>query len=221
VAHACNPNYSGGRDQEDRSSKPAKTNTSGDPILKKIFHKKGLVEWLKVKAEFKLKYCKEKHRDTNRGSETHRDPAWLPHVATGWRQRAALRSALPVARTPSLQLRVPHRRCALEEALEVQAGKMGASARLRVSEARKAKVQGPACASAVQVWVGACRCVCPGCPCLWPSLLCVPGRGCTSVPLAVCTSSCIWGGGLCNSPPLHPSIFTPLRSCSAQTAPRS
>jgi hypothetical protein len=60
VAHACNPNYSGGRDQEDRSSKPAKTNTSGDPILKKIFHKKGLVEWLKVKAEFKLKYCKEK-----------------------------------------------------------------------------------------------------------------------------------------------------------------
>jgi hypothetical protein len=28
VAHACNPSYSGGRDQEDRSSKPAWANSS-------------------------------------------------------------------------------------------------------------------------------------------------------------------------------------------------
>jgi hypothetical protein len=35
VAHACNPSYSGDRDQEDHGSKPA-------------YHKKGLVEWLKV-----------------------------------------------------------------------------------------------------------------------------------------------------------------------------
>jgi hypothetical protein len=28
VAHACNPSYSGGRDQEDRSSKPAQANSS-------------------------------------------------------------------------------------------------------------------------------------------------------------------------------------------------
>jgi hypothetical protein len=27
VAHTCNPSYSGGRDQEDRSSKPAQANS--------------------------------------------------------------------------------------------------------------------------------------------------------------------------------------------------
>jgi hypothetical protein len=51
VAHACNPSNSGGRDQEDRGSKPAWANNSQDPISKKPYHKKtGLVEWLKVKA---------------------------------------------------------------------------------------------------------------------------------------------------------------------------
>jgi hypothetical protein len=32
VAHACNPSYLGGRDQEDRSLKPAWAHSSGDPI---------------------------------------------------------------------------------------------------------------------------------------------------------------------------------------------
>jgi hypothetical protein len=35
VAHACNPSYSGGRDQEDCGSKPGKTNNLQDPISKK------------------------------------------------------------------------------------------------------------------------------------------------------------------------------------------
>jgi hypothetical protein len=48
VVHSCNPSYSGGRDQEDLCSKPAWANSSRDPILKKTFIKKGLVEWLKV-----------------------------------------------------------------------------------------------------------------------------------------------------------------------------
>jgi hypothetical protein len=60
VAHACNPNHSGGRAQEDRGSKPAQANSwlfcyllFWDPISKnktktKTHHKKGLVEWLKV-----------------------------------------------------------------------------------------------------------------------------------------------------------------------------
>jgi hypothetical protein len=39
VAHAYNPSYSGGRDQEAQSLKPAWTNNLRDPILKK-----GLVE---------------------------------------------------------------------------------------------------------------------------------------------------------------------------------
>jgi hypothetical protein len=51
VAHAYNPSNSGGRDQEDCGSKPAQANSSGDPILKKLFiKKKGLLEWLKVWA---------------------------------------------------------------------------------------------------------------------------------------------------------------------------
>jgi hypothetical protein len=41
VIHPCNPSYSGGRDQEDRGSKPARTNSSRDPVLKKPFTKKG------------------------------------------------------------------------------------------------------------------------------------------------------------------------------------
>jgi hypothetical protein len=60
VAHACNPSYSGGRDQEDRGLKPGWANSSKD-YLKKTHHKTkkkkkkpitkiGLVEWLKVKA---------------------------------------------------------------------------------------------------------------------------------------------------------------------------
>jgi hypothetical protein len=35
VAHAYNPSFSGGRDQEDHGSKPAQANNSQDPISKK------------------------------------------------------------------------------------------------------------------------------------------------------------------------------------------
>jgi hypothetical protein len=45
----CNPSYSGGRDQKDHSLKPARVNSSWDPISKKATTKKGLVEWLKVR----------------------------------------------------------------------------------------------------------------------------------------------------------------------------
>jgi hypothetical protein len=42
VAHACNPSYSEGRDQEDCSSKPAWANiVPQDPISKKSFTKEG------------------------------------------------------------------------------------------------------------------------------------------------------------------------------------
>jgi hypothetical protein len=52
VAHTCNPSYSGGRDQEDRSLKPAWGNSSRNSTSKKKKknHKRGLVEWLKVQA---------------------------------------------------------------------------------------------------------------------------------------------------------------------------
>jgi hypothetical protein len=48
VAHACNPNYSGDRDQEFKASPQA--NSLQYPILKKNHQKNGLVEWLKVQA---------------------------------------------------------------------------------------------------------------------------------------------------------------------------
>jgi hypothetical protein len=40
VAHACNPSYSGGRDQVDNSSKPAQANSSARLYLQKLYHKK-------------------------------------------------------------------------------------------------------------------------------------------------------------------------------------
>jgi hypothetical protein len=50
VAHTYNPSYSGGRNQEDHSSKPAWANSSRDPIWKYPSHtkKKSLVEWFNV-----------------------------------------------------------------------------------------------------------------------------------------------------------------------------
>jgi hypothetical protein len=50
VAHTSNPSYSGGKDQEDHSLRPAQANSSVRLYLKKPFTKIGLVEWLKVKA---------------------------------------------------------------------------------------------------------------------------------------------------------------------------
>jgi hypothetical protein len=40
VAHAYNPSYSGGRDQEALDGKPIRANSSGHPILKKTIMKK-------------------------------------------------------------------------------------------------------------------------------------------------------------------------------------
>jgi hypothetical protein len=48
VPHTYNPSYSGGRDHEDRGSKPALANSSQDPISKTPITIIGLVEWLKV-----------------------------------------------------------------------------------------------------------------------------------------------------------------------------
>jgi hypothetical protein len=50
LAHTCNLIYSGGRDQEDHSLKPAWASSSQDPILEKPITKIGLLEWLKMKV---------------------------------------------------------------------------------------------------------------------------------------------------------------------------
>jgi hypothetical protein len=44
VAHACNPSYSGGTDQEDRSLKPAQAN-SHETLSRKIHHTKKMGWW--------------------------------------------------------------------------------------------------------------------------------------------------------------------------------
>jgi hypothetical protein len=44
VVHSCNPNYLGGRDQEDRSLRPAQANTFERPYLENTQHKKGLAQ---------------------------------------------------------------------------------------------------------------------------------------------------------------------------------
>jgi hypothetical protein len=65
VAHACNPSYSEGRDQEDCGSKPAWTGSFQDPISKK--KKITKTDWWSgvvqdVSLEFKPKYCNKKKK---------------------------------------------------------------------------------------------------------------------------------------------------------------
>jgi hypothetical protein len=67
VAHTYNPSYSGGRDQEDRSSKTAWANSSRDPILKNPIHHNirsgGVVQG--ADPEFKPQYCRKKKESEN------------------------------------------------------------------------------------------------------------------------------------------------------------
>jgi hypothetical protein len=60
LAHVCNPNYSGGRDQENHVSKPAWANSSQDPISKIPNTKRasGVVQG--IGPEFKPQYWKKK-----------------------------------------------------------------------------------------------------------------------------------------------------------------
>jgi hypothetical protein len=61
VAHACNPSYSGGRDQENHSSKPALGNSSWDAISKILKYTKSVGEVSQgANTEFKIWYHKNK-----------------------------------------------------------------------------------------------------------------------------------------------------------------
>jgi hypothetical protein len=60
MAYACNPSYSGGRDQKDQGLKPAQTNSSWDPISKKPNTKKTGRVAQGVDPEFKPQYHKNK-----------------------------------------------------------------------------------------------------------------------------------------------------------------
>jgi hypothetical protein len=65
VAHACNPSYSGGRDQEDHGSKLDQANSSRNPISKTPITKRGLVELLKVEALSSNSRAKKKKKKRN------------------------------------------------------------------------------------------------------------------------------------------------------------
>jgi hypothetical protein len=59
VANACNPSYSGGRDEEDCSSKPAWANSLGDSISEIPNTKKGWWSGPRVGPKFKPQYRKK------------------------------------------------------------------------------------------------------------------------------------------------------------------
>jgi hypothetical protein len=62
VVHACNPSYSGGRDQEALGSKPAPANSSRDPILKTPSKNRADGAAQGAGPEFKPQYCKKKKK---------------------------------------------------------------------------------------------------------------------------------------------------------------
>jgi hypothetical protein len=67
VAHPCNPNYSGDRDQEDLGSKPAQPNNlskkKSQKKKKKSINKKGLVEALSSSPSTGQKKRKKKKKE--------------------------------------------------------------------------------------------------------------------------------------------------------------
>jgi hypothetical protein len=78
VAHACNLSYLGGRDWEDRNSKPAWANSSQHPSSKKTLHEKGLVEWLKVEALSSNPSATKKKKKKNGDHSYMEAPGLLP-----------------------------------------------------------------------------------------------------------------------------------------------
>jgi hypothetical protein len=62
VAHACNPSYSGGRDQEDGGLKPAQANSLQDPISKIPITKRAGGVAQGEGPEFKPQYHKKKKK---------------------------------------------------------------------------------------------------------------------------------------------------------------
>jgi hypothetical protein len=62
VAHACNPSYSGGRDQEDHSSKTAWANSEQDPISKTPSQERAGGVAQSIGPEFKPQYQKKKKK---------------------------------------------------------------------------------------------------------------------------------------------------------------
>jgi hypothetical protein len=77
-AHACNPNYSGGRDHEDHSSKPAgqivrETLSQKHPSQKRAG---GVAQG--VGPEFKPQYCRKKRKERRENISPVAGRKWDP-----------------------------------------------------------------------------------------------------------------------------------------------
>jgi hypothetical protein len=59
MAHACNPSYSGGRDEDDHGLKPVQANSLQDPISKILITKRAGEVAQGEGPEFKSQYCKK------------------------------------------------------------------------------------------------------------------------------------------------------------------
>jgi hypothetical protein len=68
VAHACNPSYSGDRDQEDHGSRLPLANSSMRPYLKKSFIKIGLAVTQGEGPEFKPQQTRNKIKTKGLGA---------------------------------------------------------------------------------------------------------------------------------------------------------
>jgi hypothetical protein len=80
TAHTCNPNYSGGRDQEDGGSKPALANSSRDPILKNPSQKMAGGVAQDKGSEFKPQYhthTQKKKKKKKKGVESVRKKVYI------------------------------------------------------------------------------------------------------------------------------------------------
>jgi hypothetical protein len=62
VAHACNPSYSRGRDQEECGLTPAAATSLRDPILKNPSHKRAGGVAQGAGLEFKRQHCQKKRK---------------------------------------------------------------------------------------------------------------------------------------------------------------
>jgi hypothetical protein len=71
VAHAYNPSYLEGRDQEDLGSRPAQANSLRDPILRKPITKK---DWWSD-PEFKPQSAKRKKKQKKRSTTPVYNPS--------------------------------------------------------------------------------------------------------------------------------------------------
>jgi hypothetical protein len=68
VAHACNPRYPGGSDQDICGSKPARRSILRDPILKKSFTKKGWWSGSRCRPQIQTPIHKTKQEQVKPGA---------------------------------------------------------------------------------------------------------------------------------------------------------